>query len=181
MITGNTHTGVGGEPSASSSRVAVPIAAHSAASAVSGLAGGIAILVGNLYFKARSYKPFKTNLVTAYFVVAAGLALVVGSGTSLPLTIVGVVIVGLGNGFLMPCIITEIMQHLKFEERGRGSGRWITCYFTGNFLSPLIILGITALVGSLSTTLLVMAAVAFTCAMLGVFFIKKRAPLFAPA
>ena len=56
---------------------------------------------------------------------------------------------GLGCGITLPAILTSIMAKLSFDQRGRGTGGWQTAFFVGNFLSPVIVLGLTAKLGKL--------------------------------
>ena len=59
------------------------------------------------------------------------------------------------------------MMHLPFELRGRGTGRFNSFYFLGNFLSPLIVLAIAGAVGGLSSALIVIAILAALVGVLG--------------
>jgi MFS family permease len=82
-------------------------------------------------------------------------------------TLVGAVLSGLAAGFLLPCIVTQIMMHLPFELRGRGTGRFNSFYFLGNFLSPLIVLAVAGGIGGLSNALIAIACGAAVVGLLG--------------
>jgi MFS family permease len=131
--------------------------------ALGNMANSLAILVGSIYFRQRADRVVWTNLAWAFAFIGAGLLLVVGTGAYW-VTLAGAVLAGLGAGFILPTLVTEIMRHLPFELRGRGTGRWQTAYFAGSFCGPLLVLGITGLTGALERTLIVMALVAF-CGM----------------
>lgn len=128
--------------------------------AMGNMANSLAILVGSIYFKRRADHSVWANLTFAFVFIGAGLLLVVGTGDYW-LSLAGAVLAGLGSGFILPTLITEIMRHLPFELRGRGTGRWQSAFFAGSFASPLIVLGMTSLTGALERSLLVMAVIAF--------------------
>ena len=130
------------------------------------MANSIAIFVGSLCFRLRADASFKANLIGGLWVIALGTALLVIGG-SVPMTLVGAVLSGLAAGFLLPCIVTQIMMHLPFELRGRGTGRFNAFYFLGNFLSPLIVLAIAGVIGGLSNALIAIAIVAAVIGLLG--------------
>lgn len=140
--------------------------------ALMGMSNSIAIFAGSLCFRLRADASFKANLIGGLFAVALGTALFVIAG-SIPVTLVGAVLSGLAAGFLLPCIVTQIMMHLPFELRGRGTGRFNSFYFLGNFLSPLIVLAVAGMVGGLTNALIVIAIFAAIVGVLG-FALKSR-------
>lgn len=129
--------------------------------AMGNMANSLAILIGSLYFRRRADHPVWSNLGIAFAFIGSGLMLVVGTG-SYWVTVAGAILAGLGAGFILPTLVTEIMRHLPFELRGRGTGRWQTAYFAGSFSGPLLVLGLTNLTGTLERTLIFMAFVAFS-------------------
>ncbi|GAA3191264.1 MFS transporter [Dactylosporangium siamense] len=82
-------------------------------------------------------------------VVAAGLAVIWLGRSSLPVTVAGLVVASVGAGFLLPTLLIWTMSLLRFEHRGRGTGLWTSTFFLGQFLCPLIVLGLSAGTGSL--------------------------------
>ncbi|WP_303831267.1 MFS transporter [Asticcacaulis taihuensis] len=120
--------------------------------------GGIAVPLGGLIFKLLGRLKLAQHLSLAFALIAGGLALFVGNG-SYAVTCVGIVLTGLGCGITLPAILTSIMAKLSFDQRGRGTGGWQTAFFLGNFLSPVIVLGLTAKLGTLDHALLSLAAV----------------------
>jgi MFS family permease len=54
-----------------------------------------------------------------------------------------VLINGLGIGLMLPTLITWIMAHVNFHQRGRAAGCFTAAIFAGEFISPLVVLGIT--------------------------------------
>ncbi|HTO28837.1 MAG TPA: MFS transporter, partial [Devosia sp.] len=121
--------------------------------------GGIAVTVGGFCFKLISKWALERILAMAFAMIAIGLLLFVGNG-SYWMTCAGVIVTSIGCGMTLPAVLTTIMRVLSFEERGRGTGGWQTAFFTGNFLSPISILALTALLHGLDYALLAVAAIA---------------------
>lgn len=141
--------------------------------AMGNMANSLAILVGSLYFKRRADRSVWSNLAFAFAFIGVGLVLVVGTGAYW-MTLAGAVLAGLGAGFILPTLVTEIMRHLPFELRGRGTGRWQTAYFAGSFCGPLLVLGITGLTGALERTLIVMALIALGGAVASLIALRSQ-------
>ena len=80
---------------------------------------------------------------------AAGFA-VMWLADSTPLLVVGAVINCLGGGMLLPTLLTRAMALLDFADRGRGTGLWNTAFFLGEFVCPLLLLGVSHSVGGLA-------------------------------
>jgi MFS family permease len=121
--------------------------------------GAIAVPVGSIIFKLRAQKPFWHNLALSFVLMAAGLALMAW-GPEYYSFVAGIVVANLGCGIFLPLMVTAIMAHLHFDLRGRGTGGWQTAFFIGNFVSPLLILGIAGAVGGASGAVGVFAVVA---------------------
>jgi MFS family permease len=121
--------------------------------------GAIAVPVGSIIFKLRAQKPFWHNLALSFVLMAAGLALMAW-GPEYYSFVAGIVVANLGCGIFLPLMVTAIMTHLHFDLRGRGTGGWQTAFFIGNFVSPLLILGIAGAVGGASGAVGVFAVVA---------------------
>ena len=58
--------------------------------------------------------------------------------------VLAVLINGLGVGLLLPTLITLVMQQVGFDQRGRATGGFTSAIFAGEFVSPLIVLALTA-------------------------------------
>jgi MFS family permease len=64
--------------------------------------------------------------------------------------VVAVTINGLGIGLMLPTLITWIMAQVNFHQRGRAAGCFTAAIFAGEFISPLVVLGMT---GGVATAL----------------------------
>ena len=67
---------------------------------------------------------------------------------------------GFGNGLLLPSLLTWALGALGFEQRGRATGVWTSAVFLGQFVCPLVVIGLGSGLGGLDGALLVLAAVA---------------------
>jgi len=71
--------------------------------------------------------------------------------------VLGAVIANYGAGMILPTLITWAISTLPAAQRGTGTGLWMAASFLGQFLSPLIVLGLRQVTGSLSGAILVYA------------------------
>ncbi|MES5817727.1 MFS transporter [Streptomyces sp. RG80] len=77
--------------------------------------------------------------------------LVMGLANGPVLLIAGAVLNCLGTGVLLPSLLTVAMSRLDYADRGRGTGLWTAAFFFGEFVCPLILIGLETVVGSLAT------------------------------
>src|SRR5688572_6803697 len=82
-----------------------------------------------------------------------------GLASTVPVVIAFAVVTGFGNGLLLPSLLTWALSSLNFEQRGRGTGVWTSALFIGQFVCPLIVLGLTGAIGSLASALAVLGVV----------------------
>jgi sugar phosphate permease len=101
------------------------------------------------------------TIPAAFTLCGVGLG-ALGLAGSVPVAVLAAVIAGLGNGLLLPALLTWSLGTLSFEQRGRATGAWTSALFIGQFVCPLIVLALSAAVGSLSAALVVIAVVALT-------------------
>jgi MFS family permease len=116
-----------------------------------GLATGIASLatgIGALLFRSVAKRGVGQLLPFAFGVAGIGM-LIVWLSPNVPLVIVGGVVAGFGNGILLPTMITWSIARLDYAQRGRGTGLFTGAIFLGEFLTPLVVLALTAVAGSL--------------------------------
>jgi MFS family permease len=66
------------------------------------------------------------------------------------LLIAGAVLNCLGTGVLLPSLLTTAMSRLEYADRGRGTGLWTAAFFFGEFVCPLVLIGLESVVGSLA-------------------------------
>jgi MFS family permease len=81
----------------------------------------------------------------------AGIGMVVvWFAPNVPLAVIGAVIAGFGNGVLLPTLVTWAIARLDYALRGRGAGLFTGALFLGEFVTPLVILALTAAAGTLA-------------------------------
>jgi MFS family permease len=96
----------------------------------------------------------------------SGIGLVgLGFAGSVPVVVGFAVVTGFGNGLLLPALLTWALGSLGFEQRGRGTGVWTSAVFIGQFVCPLLVLGLSGAIGGLDSALLVLGAVAVAAAV----------------
>ncbi|MEC5151870.1 MFS transporter [Cryobacterium sp. GrIS_2_6] len=126
----------------------------------------LATAIGAILFRWIARHGAARLLPLALGLAGAGLV-VVWFAPSVPIAVIGAVITSFGNGILLPTLLTWAVSGLAFEQRGRGTGLWTGALFFGQFASPLLLLGIGALLGGLPAALgaLGLASVALAAAL----------------
>ncbi|MGY1708861.1 MFS transporter [Geodermatophilus sp. SYSU D00758] len=84
---------------------------------------------------------------------------------SVPVVVAFAVVTGFGNGLLLPSLLTWALGSLTFEQRGRGTGVWTSAVFLGQFICPLLVLGLSDVLSGLDSALLVLGVVAALAAV----------------
>ncbi|MEU4625910.1 MFS transporter [Actinoplanes sp. NPDC023801] len=113
-------------------------------------------------------------LPIAFGLSAAGFLIIWSSGSVAVIT-VGAVVTGAGTGLLLPVLVTWATNGLTFAERGRGTGLWTGTLFVGQFLSPVLIMGMAGAVGGLRPALGVLGIVAAILAVGSLALVPRSA------
>jgi MFS family permease len=108
-----------------------------------------ATVAGSIVFTKLSGRP-RSTLPVVFALCAAGFV-VMGLAGSPALLIAGAVLNCLGTGVLLPSLLTLTMSKLHYADRGRGTGLWLAAFFAGEFVCPLVLIGLESAVGSLAT------------------------------
>lgn len=106
-------------------------------------ANQLGVLVGALSFRLLSGLRSQHLLLIAYGLAGVGGLLMAGASSHVQV-VVAVLVNGLGIGLMLPTLITWIMAQVGFEQRGRAAGCFTAAIFAGEFISPLVVLAITA-------------------------------------
>jgi MFS family permease len=121
-----------------------------------GCAGAVLFMpLGSVLFKMVRL-PVAGKLTVSFGLSAVGF-FVLALSHSFLFTEVGAAINGLGSGMVLPTLITWALSKLTLPVRARGTGIWQTCFFLGQFVSPLAVLGLKNALGSLGNAVLVYA------------------------
>ncbi|MBU4464383.1 MAG: MFS transporter [Actinobacteria bacterium] len=145
--------------------------------AVIGLVAAVASLataIAGLLF-ARLARGRAGRLMPLAFGLQALGMLIIWVVPGLPGVIVGAVIASFGSGLLLPSMLTWVVAATRFEERGRVTGWWTAAFFLGQFLTPLLIGGISAGVGGLSAAVGIVGIAAAVVAMLVGIALRRSA------
>lgn len=105
-------------------------------------ANQLGVLIGALSFRLLSGLRGQYLLLIAYVLAGLG-GLLMANAQSHVQVVVAVTINGLGIGLMLPTLITWIMAQVSFHQRGRAAGCFTAAIFAGEFISPLVVLGIT--------------------------------------
>jgi MFS family permease len=122
----------------------------------------LAVPVGAILFRVLRWR-VGGKLALSFTFSSAGFFVIAYTHSYTPI-IIGAAINGVGSGMVLPTLITWALSKLPPEVRGRGTGAWQGSFFFGQFVSPLIILGLIRISGSLSSAVLDYAV---ACALAG--------------
>jgi len=144
-----------------------------------GMGAGISALavpVGAIIFRVLR-APMAAKLALSFAFSGTGFfVLALSHGYSM--TIFGATINGLGSGIVLPALITWALSTLAPKVRGRGTGAWQAAMFFGQFVSPLIILGLAYAFGTLSRAVLAYAVACSAASIISLsFFVRLRRPV----
>jgi MFS family permease len=93
-----------------------------------------------------------------------------------PSAILGAAIANLGAGMILPTLITWAISTLPAAQRGTGTGLWMAASFLGQFLSPLAVLGLRQITGSLSGAILIYAVACGLCGLSAMACLRGSPP-----
>lgn len=140
----------------------------------------LATAIGAFTFARVARLQARVLLPTAFGLQALGMIAIWFAGSSFLGLGVGAVIASAGSGLLLPTMLTWTIAPLRFEERGRATGLWNSAFFLGQFLTPILMGGITAATGALTGAV---GAVGVAAALMGVALaiVLRRTSVAAPA
>src|SRR3954447_2630563 len=121
--------------------------------------GSLGTAIGAFSFSRLAARGPAVTIPLAFAVSAVGL-IALGLAPSVPVVVVAAVVTGLGNGLLLPSLLTWALGSLTFEQRGRGTGWWTAAVFLGQFICPLVVLGLSDAISGLGSALVVVGVVA---------------------
>jgi MFS family permease len=113
----------------------------------------IGVVLGALSFRLIGRTRAAWLLLLAFALAGSGGLLMAAAGSHAMVSL-AVLINGLGIGLMLPTLITRIMALVDFSQRGRASGLFTAAIFGGEFVSPLVVLMMTAGVSSALPTAL---------------------------
>ncbi|KWC49813.1 hypothetical protein WL51_23325 [Burkholderia ubonensis] len=93
------------------------------------------------------------------FALAGGSLLALSGASRYPQVMIAVLLNGLGAGLMIPTLVAWALSGLRPELRGRGSGGFMASIYFGEFMSPLVVAGVAAVVGGLMGAIKVLGLV----------------------
>lgn len=142
---------------------------------------GVAIASSTFFsaISAFSYSKIKDRLnyyqifFIGYFLMALAYICIAFSGTYF-MVMIGMLLVGLGMGLLIPNANVWVMQLAPTEIRGREIGRLTTFWFMGQFLSPLLLLPFLTMISQEQLFLIVSGVLAVLSLLFFVLHLKSK-------
>ncbi|MFN7130192.1 MAG: MFS transporter [Brevundimonas sp.] len=123
-----------------------------------------AVVLGALTFAALRRLPLAVVGGLCFVCLAAGLGLAAVARTY-PLLCAGLALASFGGGIALPTFLNAVMKRLEPAQRGVGTGLWQSSFWTGQFLSPVLMVPLTVAAGGLTSAVML---VAIACAALTV-------------
>lgn len=137
-------------------------------------ANQLGVLAGALTFRLLAGLPARRLLVLGFVTAGLGGGLMALSSSHAPV-VLAVLLNGLGVGLLLPTLITQVMQQVGFDQRGRATGGFTASIFAGEFVSPLLVLALAGGVASqLPHALLLVALAQLALAPLCLVLLRGR-------
>src|SRR3954464_9811343 len=141
----------------------VGVASTGAIGAVSAI-GSLGTAIGALSFSRLAARGPAVTVPLAFAVSGIGLV-GLGLAPDVPLVVLFAVVTGLGNGLLLPSLLTWALGSLSFEQRGRGTGAWTAAVFLGEFICPLVVLALSDAISGLTAALVILGIVGVVVAV----------------
>lgn len=138
-------------------------------------AGAITAPLGAYLFRRLARCAVVTKLAISFALSAVGLTVIVVT-PNYPTMLVGAAINGIGSGLALPTLMTWAMGGLRLEQRGRVAGFWNGTFFLGQFLSPLLFIGLAGQAGGRAPAMAVFAAALGGAALVTAGAARRLAP-----
>lgn len=144
-------------------------------------AGQGAVVIGSLTFRLMLRAGWATGarLAVSFAIPAAGF-LVVGAADDFAGVTAGALLTGFGAGLLLPTLMCWNMCRLPAARRALGTGAWMAALFFGQFITPLVVVGLSRQVGGFAAAISLMGTVVLPCAIALLAVTLLRGGLHAP-
>jgi MFS family permease len=126
--------------------------------------GSIGTAIGAFLFGRLAPRGPKFTVPLAFAMSGIGLVGLALAG-AVPVVVIFAVAAGFGNGLLLPSLLTWALGSLTFEQRGRGTGVWTSSLFIGQFVCPLVVIGLSGAISGLGSALAALGVVALGAAV----------------
>jgi MFS family permease len=139
--------------------------------------GSVGVILGGYLFRRIAGRPIPVQLAIIFLVYGVGLT-GLGLMTDYRAAVPVVIFAQVGGGMLIPVLLAWALRSLSPEHRGRGMGLWTSCFFVGQFSSPLAVGIATSSRGGLLPGMIGIGI--FCLAAAGVTWLVGRAKRIAP-
>lgn len=144
-------------------------------------AGQGAVVVGSLAFRLMLRAAWATGArLGASFAICAAGFLVVGAADDFAGVTAGALLTGFGAGLLLPTLLCWNMCRLPAARRALGTGAWMAAFFFGQFITPVVVVGLSRQVGGFAAAISLMGTVVLPCAIALLAATLLRGGLHAP-
>lgn len=110
----------------------------------------IAVVIGAATYAPLSCLGVARHLSLAFALLAAGSLWLAQAGSvsgDYPSVVAAASLSSLGGGMVIPTLVNWMMRSVSFAQRGRGTGAFMASFFIGQFICPLVVLGLGAVSG----------------------------------
>lgn len=111
----------------------------------------VAVVLGASTYAALSRLGVARQLSLAFVLLAAGdlwLAQAGSASGTYASVVAAASLSSLGGGMVIPTLVNWMMRSVSFAQRGRGTGAFMASFFIGQFICPLVVIGLGAASGS---------------------------------
>lgn len=110
----------------------------------------VAVVLGAATYAPLSRLGVARQLTVAFALLAAGSLWLAQAGSdtgSYASVVAAASLSSLGGGMVIPTLLNWMMRSVSFAQRGRGTGAFMASFFIGQFICPLVVLGLGAASG----------------------------------
>jgi MFS family permease len=138
----------------------------------------LATAAGAYTFRFIAKKGTGVLLMVAFGVAGLGQIIVWLSGAG-PVLIFGAVVGSFGTGVLVPALLTWAVSKIDPVRLGVGTGMWQSALFLGQFLTPIVVVGVVPLLGGLPQAVGSLGIAALAAATASIILAKSRGRSYA--
>lgn len=133
----------------------------------------IGIFFGGLLFRPLSEKLSSGAQVATFLLFIAVGMIGIGFARNGNVMVILSVVQQLGAGMMIPALMYWAISGLPLSHRGRGVGIWSSCFFIGQFTSPLLVTATGFIAGSILNVFALLGVLALVGAALAKLFAGK--------
>ncbi|MGI5459132.1 MFS transporter [Streptomyces sp. CA-249302] len=130
-----------------------------------------ATITGSVVFASMVGRP-ERRLFAIFLLCGIGFVMI-GLAQNVAVLLLGAFVNCIGTGLLLPTLLTWAMSGLRYANRGRGTGLWTASFFLGQFLCPLVMIGLKSVTADLATAVSIVG-LASTAVALGTLPLLRR-------